>query len=98
MERNTCLFLTRAFVWIKIRNDERGGRAALVYLDDDANNSEFWTTLGGQIEVTNPGEDDAVVEEVVAQKKLFKVYILKIKNTHNFSFLFRLLLSVYILY
>lgn len=55
------------------RNDERGGRANLVYLDDDPNNSDFWGTLGGQIEVTNPGEDDAAVEEQQVQKRLFKL-------------------------
>ena len=44
-----------------------------MYLDDDPNNSEFWGTLGGQIEVTNPGEDDAAVEEQAVQKHLFKL-------------------------
>ena len=57
-----------------IRNDERGGRAALIYLNDDPNNEEFWNALGGQITVTNPGEDDAVVDtEPSAQKKMFKL-------------------------
>ena len=57
-----------------IRNDERGGRANLIYLDDDPENSDFWTTLGGKITVTNPGEDDAVVEaEAVVEKKIFKL-------------------------
>jgi hypothetical protein len=57
-----------------IRNDERGGRAALIYLDDDPDNEEFWAALGGKITVTNPGEDDAVVEaEPTAEKKMFKL-------------------------
>jgi advillin len=42
----------------KIRNEERGGRAEIILLDEDPNNNEFWTALGGKISVTNPGEPD----------------------------------------
>ena len=46
----------------KIRNEERGGRAEIIVLDEDPNNNEFWSILGGQITVTNPGEPDSVAD------------------------------------
>ncbi|CAE7522761.1 Gel [Symbiodinium microadriaticum] len=55
----------------KIRNEERGGRAEIFMLDEDPNNSEFWTPLGGQITVTNPGEPDAHAD--ASPSRLFQV-------------------------
>jgi hypothetical protein len=46
----------------KIRNDERGARADIILLDEEPNNSEFWGALGGQINVTNPGESDSAAD------------------------------------
>ena len=64
-----------------IRNDERGGRAELIYLDDDPDCEEFWTPLGGKITVTDKGEDDDVADNQAAQvlKKFFKMV------DHSFS-------------
>jgi hypothetical protein len=45
----------------KIRNEERGGKANITLIDEEPNNSTFWSTLGGFINVTNAGEDDAAV-------------------------------------
>lgn len=50
----------------KIRNDERGGRAEIFVIDEDPNNREFWSLLGGQITVTNPGEPDSAVDSKTA--------------------------------
>lgn len=41
----------------KIHN-ERGAKGNITYLDNEPNCEAFWGALGGQIEVTNPGEDD----------------------------------------
>jgi hypothetical protein len=54
----------------KIRNDERGARADIILLDEEPNNSEFWGALGGQINVTNPGESDSAAD--AAPPRLFK--------------------------
>lgn len=42
----------------KIKNDERGAKASITVINEDPNNQTFWGALGGQITVTNPGEDD----------------------------------------
>ena len=55
----------------KIRNEERGGRAEIIFMDEDPNNGEFWGALGGQITVTNPGEPDAHAD--ASAPRLFKV-------------------------
>lgn len=58
----------------KIRNQERGGRATITVIEEDPNNAEFWGALGGQITVTNPGEDDAAHERALAESLvLYKV-------------------------
>jgi len=58
----------------KIKDDERGGKAELFYLDDDPDCAEFWETLGGKIDVTNTGEDDNAAEKKAKEAtKLFKV-------------------------
>jgi len=60
----------------KIKDNERGGRAAITIMDDDPDNAEFWGALGGQIEVTNEGEDDAAAERSAAGDiKLFRVSV-----------------------
>lgn len=46
----------------KIRNEERGARAEIILLDEDPSNNEFWSALGGQITVTNPGDPDSVTD------------------------------------
>lgn len=46
----------------KIRNEERGARADIILLDEDPNNNEFWSALGGKITVTNPGEPDSAAD------------------------------------
>jgi len=58
----------------KIKDNERGGKARVVFMDEEPNNAEFWGALGGQIEVTNEGESDAAAEKAAkAATKLFKV-------------------------
>lgn len=58
----------------KIRNEERGGRATITVIDEDPNNATFWDTLGGKINVTNPGEDDGAHERAAADALvLYKV-------------------------
>jgi hypothetical protein len=58
----------------KIKDQERGGRASITVIDEDPNNATFWQALGGKINVTNPGEDDAAHERAAAESlALFKV-------------------------
>jgi hypothetical protein len=58
----------------KIKNEERGGRADLVFMDEDPQNGEFWGALGGFINVTNPGDDDEAAERHAReQTKLLKI-------------------------
>ena len=35
----------------RINSDERSGRAEIIFLEDDVKNTEFWTPLGGFIDV-----------------------------------------------
>lgn len=55
----------------KIRNDDRGGRAVITAMSDEPDNEVFWSTLGGKITVTNPGEPDSVADAQVS--KLFQI-------------------------
>lgn len=55
----------------KIKNDDRGGRALITLLADEPKNEVFWSTLGGEITVTNPGEPDSVADAQVS--KLFRI-------------------------
>jgi len=41
----------------KIHN-ERGARGTITLIDEEPHNETFWSTLGGEIEVTDEGEDD----------------------------------------
>lgn len=53
-----------------INNDERGGRATLVFLQDDPQNKGFWDALGGFITVSREGDrDDAVSNAQTKVKK-----------------------------
>ena len=57
-----------------IKDGERGGKAALVFVDEDPHCAEFWEALGGEVTVTDPGEDDAAADARVAQAtKLLRV-------------------------
>lgn len=57
-----------------IDNNDRMGRAVVILMDDEPENEEFWTVLGGQIQVTNPGEsDDAVESKAVEDLKIFSM-------------------------
>ena len=55
----------------KIKNDDRGGRATITLLSDDPRNVDFWSALGGYLDVTNPGESDNVADSQVS--KLFRI-------------------------
>jgi len=55
----------------KIRNEERGGKAEIVLLDEDPTCEGFWGPLGGYIDVTNPGDCDTVADHKAA--RLFRV-------------------------
>lgn len=58
----------------KIKDEERGGRAEMFFLDDDPDNAEFWEALGGKgpIADESAGGDDAVAEHT-GQPQLFKL-------------------------
>lgn len=53
-----------------IRDDQRSGKAHIVFLDDDVRNNEFWGPLGGFVDPASlsAGEDDGAAE--LAQPKL----------------------------
>lgn len=55
----------------KIRNNDRGGRATITLMSDDPRNVDFWSALGGYMNVTNPGESDSVADSQVS--KLFRI-------------------------
>ena len=55
-------------------NNERGGRCNIVLLEDEPDAPGFWDTLGGQIEVSDPGEDDeAAAAAAAGELKLFHI-------------------------
>ena len=57
-----------------IRDNERGGGASIVIVNEDPDNEAFWGALGGKIDVTNPGEDDQKAERKAEHDvKLFKI-------------------------
>jgi hypothetical protein len=56
----------------KIHN-ERGARGTITYLDNEPNCEAFWGALGGQIEVTNPGDDDEKASAALGEVKLWHV-------------------------
>lgn len=46
-----------------------------MFLDDEPHNEKFWSTLGGEIEVTNTGECDEAAERAAKDEiKLFNVH------------------------
>lgn len=58
----------------KIKDQERGGKARVIFVDEEPDNADFWAALGGQITVTNTGEDDSASDAAAkAATKLFKV-------------------------
>ena len=58
----------------KIKDDERGGKASVVFIDEDPDNAAFWEALGGKIEVTDAGADDAAAEKAAKESlELFRV-------------------------
>lgn len=58
-----------------INSDERGGRAELVYMQDDIKNPEFWEPLGGFVDPDSlpEGESDDLVKVEVFTPKLFQI-------------------------
>jgi len=59
----------------RIDSDERSGRAHIIHLEDDIQNSVFWDTLGGYI---NPdhlpaGESDDIVKDIKITPTLYKL-------------------------
>jgi advillin len=58
----------------RIRDDERGARAEVIFMEEDPTNQEFWNALGGYADITSEGEPDELEERVLAdQIKLFRV-------------------------
>lgn len=55
----------------KIRNNDRGGRPLITLLSDEPKNDTFWSTLGGWMDVTNPGDADSTADAQVS--KLFQI-------------------------
>ena len=55
----------------RIKDQERGGRPELVFMDEEPRCAEFWDALGGYTEITDPGPaDDAVTHTA---PKMFKI-------------------------
>ncbi|CAM9268509.1 unnamed protein product [Phaeothamnion confervicola] len=58
----------------RIKDDERGGRAQVIFVHEDPRNADFWAALGGYREITAEGEPDEVVERVMQEAvKLYRV-------------------------
>ena len=57
---------------MKLHN-ERGAKGEVVIVDEDPKNEEFWTALGGFMEVTDPGEDDEKASASLADIKLHHI-------------------------
>ncbi len=57
-----------------INNDQRGGRAEIIRIDDDPKNNDFWGALGGYVdpETLPAGESDDTVPAKVP-KRIFKL-------------------------
>lgn len=55
----------------RIKDQERGGRPELVFMDEDPRCAEFWAALGGYIEITDPGPPDDDVSHMAP--KMFKI-------------------------
>ncbi|CAM9791013.1 unnamed protein product, partial [Chrysoparadoxa australica] len=51
----------------RIKDDERGAKAEIIFIHEDPMNAEFWEALGGHMEITNPGEPDDLAERVMAE-------------------------------
>ena len=46
----------------------------MTFIDEDPDNADFWSALGGQVEITNAGEDDAAAEKASRENtELFRV-------------------------
>eukprot|EP00928_Gymnodinium_smaydae_P081296 TRINITY_DN64845_c0_g1_i1.p1 TRINITY_DN64845_c0_g1~~TRINITY_DN64845_c0_g1_i1.p1 ORF type:complete len:903 (-),score=145.17 TRINITY_DN64845_c0_g1_i1:313-2766(-) len=59
-------------VIVNIKDNQRGGKASITLMDEDPDNADFWGALGGQVEITNPGADDAIADdEAMSDLKLF---------------------------
>jgi hypothetical protein len=57
-----------------IRNDERGGRAKVIVMDEGDESDEFWTALGGKGDVAPGADDDEASEKAaVESQKLVRV-------------------------
>jgi len=58
----------------KIKDEERGGKAEITFIDEDPDCAPFWEALGGKIEVTSAGEDDTAAEKAAKESiELFRV-------------------------
>jgi hypothetical protein len=49
----------------RLKDDERGGRAEIIFIHEDPKNKEFWGALGGYQVITAKGESDAAAERVM---------------------------------
>ena len=66
--------ISKAFGITHSLHNDRGARGTIVLMAEDANNATFWGALGGQIEVTNAGEDDDAASAAAdSETKLFHV-------------------------
>lgn len=55
-------------------HNERGASGTITIIEEEPHNATFWEALGGEIEVTNTGEDDAAASAAAeAEIKLFHV-------------------------
>jgi hypothetical protein len=66
--------ISKAFGITHSLHNDRGARGTIVLMAEDADNATFWGALGGQIEVTNAGEDDDAASAAAdSETKLFHV-------------------------
>lgn len=59
----------------RINNDERGGRAQIILLDDEPQHPEFWSHFGGYVDPNSfpVGEPDNDTAVTTYEKKLFRI-------------------------
>jgi hypothetical protein len=58
-----------------LKDDERGGRAEIILVHEQAEDPDFWAHFGGYTDPNSlpEGEPDAVVEQQMTSRKLFRI-------------------------
>lgn len=59
----------------QIKDDDRGGRAEIVFMDDEPTNEDFWNALGGQMDISaNSGVSDIEFEQLAIESTVLIRY------------------------